>query len=149
MDDWFQEFKGRTDLQAQDIFEKKTYDHAISLKNRNNDGITKIKSAALTNDDLLAIINGHPNDPQEKRPFDLCATLQKIFKSWLKFGFVPCTHNALKHKKVRHMLGEGGASEEMELKLKTTQKSYHKLKKVSQIMKFFYFIYSKSVSVSI
>ncbi len=99
MDDWFQEFKGRTDLKAQDIFEKKTYDHAISLKNRNNNGIIKIKSAALTDDDLPAIINGHPNDPQEKRPFDLCATPQKIFKSWLKVGFVLFTRNALKHKR--------------------------------------------------
>ncbi len=113
MDDWFQEFKERTDSQAQDIFEKKMYDHALSLKNCNNDDITKIKSADLSNDDLPAIINGHPNDLQERCPFDLCATPQKIFKSWLKVGFVPFTCNALKHKKVRHMLGEGGASEEM------------------------------------
>ncbi len=79
MDVWFQEFKGRTDLQAQDIFEQKSYFHALSLKNPNNNGITKIKSASLKNDDLPMIINGHPNNLQKKHPFDLCATPQKIF----------------------------------------------------------------------
>ncbi len=95
MNDWFQKLNGRTDLQAQDIFEQKTYYHALSLKNQGNNGVTKIKSAALANYDLPVIINGQPNDPQEKHLFDLFETPQKIFKSWFKVGFVQFTHNAL------------------------------------------------------
>ncbi len=127
MDDWFQEFKGRTDLQAQDIFEKKMYFHAISFKHCNNHGVTKIKSAALKNVDLPAIINRQPNDLQEKHPFDLCATLQKILKNCLHVGSVSFMQNAL-NKKFCHMLGDGGASGNMALKLKSTQKSYDDLK---------------------
>jgi len=62
MDDWFQDFKGKTDAQAQDIFEEKTYEYAVSLKHGKVDGETELKSAALTNDDIPRIINGLPDD---------------------------------------------------------------------------------------
>ncbi len=95
MDDWFQEFYGRTSAQAQEIFKQKTFDYALSVKNHQEDDETEIKSAALTNDDLLQIINGLSSDPIEKHPFSCCATKEKIFKSWLAVGFIPFTRNAL------------------------------------------------------
>ncbi len=39
MGDWFEEYKERTNLKAQDIFEQKTYFHALSLKHCNNEMI--------------------------------------------------------------------------------------------------------------
>ncbi len=39
MGDWFEEYKERTNLKAQDIFEHKTYFHALSLKHYNNEMI--------------------------------------------------------------------------------------------------------------
>ncbi len=128
MDDWFQDFNGRISVQAQEILEQKTYDYALLLKNCQEDGETKIKSPALTNDDLPRIINGLSSDPIEKRPFLCCATKEKIFKSWLAVGFVPFTRNALLHKKVRHLLGDGGASKEMTETLAWTQQTYRELK---------------------
>mmetsp|Transcript_5727 Transcript_5727/g.11705 ORF Transcript_5727/g.11705 Transcript_5727/m.11705 type:complete len:257 (+) Transcript_5727:481-1251(+) len=44
-------------------------------------------------------------------------------------GFVPFTRNALSHKKVCHILGEGEASVEMTAKLKETQQNYNCLKR--------------------
>ncbi len=129
MDDLFQDFKGKMDAQAQDIFKEKTYKCTVSLKHQKEEGETKLKSAALTNDDFPTIINGQPDDLVEKQPFLCCTTPEKIFKSWMVVGFVPFTQNALSHKKVHHMLGEGGASVEMSAKVKETQQNYNCLKR--------------------
>ncbi len=120
MDDWYQDFKDKMDVQAQDIFNMKTYEYT--------DGETELKSAALTNNDIPIIINGEPDD-LVKQPFLCCTTPEKIFKSWMVVGFVPFTQNALSHKKVHHMLGEGGASVEMSAKVKETQQNYNCLKR--------------------
>ncbi len=46
----------------------------------------------------------------------------------MKVGFIPFTHSELNHKKGRHMLGNGGASNEMAAKLIETEKLYKELK---------------------
>lgn len=128
MDDWFQDLKGRTDAQAQEIFKQKVYEYALAVKDCQNDRDTEIESAALTNDDLPQIIKGLRGNPIEKRPFSCCVTKEEIFKSWMAVGFVPFTQNALSHKKVQHLLGDGGASDEMTDKLSSTLQKYKELK---------------------
>ena len=88
----------------------------------------KVPVAHLTNGDLPIIINRKPGQPVEKRPFDYCFTEERIFGAFLAIGFIPFTRQALKHKKVCHMLGMGGASKEMTKKLETTNKRYALLK---------------------
>ncbi len=84
MDDWYQDLKGKTHAKAREMFKQNTYNYALSLKNQQNDGETKIKPATLTNDDLPQIINGSNSDPIEKQPFSCYATKEKIFKvGWL------------------------------------------------------------------
>ena len=46
----------------------------------------------------------------------------------MAIGFCPFTRNALKHHKVRHKLGDGGASEAMEKELAALSKRYRRLK---------------------
>ncbi len=43
-------------------------------------------------------------------------------------GFVPFTWNALSHDKVWHLLGDGGASEEMTATLSWTQQNNNEFK---------------------
>ena len=80
-----------------------------------------ISPAHLTNYDIPEIINGKPDDPIEDRPFDNNFTPEKRLKCFLAIGFTPFTREGLKHKKVRHELGEGGASEGMAALLRATQ----------------------------
>lgn len=80
MDDWFQEFKGKYNSRAQGVFKPKTYKRGLLLKNHNFDGEFEIKSAALTNDDISAMINDAKNDYPEKQPFYLCATSEKYLR---------------------------------------------------------------------
>ncbi len=143
MDDWFQGFKGKTYAQTQEIFKEKTYDYTVALKNQKEDGETEIKTAALKNDHIPRIINSRPEDPPEKRPFLKCTTPAKIFKSGMAASFIPITWNALNHKKVRHMLGEGGASKEIMVKQKETQKNYNQLKSEVIIVYVFWFLINK------
>ncbi len=96
------------------------------VDSHSNDGKTEVKTATLSNDDISRIINGRPDDPIEKKPFLLCATLRKIFNSWMKVSFVPIIYNALMHKKVLHTLDEGGASIDMTVKLNNVQDSYQR-----------------------
>ncbi len=128
MDDWFQHFKGSTDIAAQTIFEMKLFNYSKAIRDCQNGEESTIKGAALTNDDIPYIINGRQDDPIEQRPFFHCATPANIFKSWLNVGFIPFTRKALTNQKVRHMLGDGGASDEMAAKIKSVQDSYDKLK---------------------
>ncbi len=117
-----------SDAKAQEIFEEKIYNYFVTLKNQQEGSETKIKTACLTNDNLPVIINGKPNDPPEKYPFYHCATPDKIFCNWMKVGFVLFTCNSLKHKKVCHMLGDGGASDEILKTLLETEVRYKELK---------------------
>ena len=72
-----------------------------------------IKQAQLDNFDIPEIVNGKPGYDMKKRPWSYCSTRSKIFKNWPNIGFVPFTRQARKHKKVCHMLGKGGASNDM------------------------------------
>ncbi len=72
MDNWFQDVKGKYDAHSQDLFEQKTYDHAMALKNWQGDGETKIKGAALTKEyfqelvgSWVCTIYSHCTSPQE------------------------------------------------------------------------------------
>ncbi len=47
-----------------------------------------------------------------------------LFKSRLAVGFVPFTQIFLSHKKVQHLLGDGGAIEEMKTTLNWTKQRY-------------------------
>ena len=109
MDDIFQDFKSKTDQKAQVIFTWKTYEHAMQLRDRatNPEAGVEVVPAHLTNSDLHEMINGRPDEPIKERPFDATFTPKGIWGSWAQIGFVPFTRNALSHKKVRHMLGEG------------------------------------------
>ena len=127
-DDWYQIFKAKTYRRVEEIFSKRTLEMAESLQPDNNGKRQKIKTAKLTNNDIQTIVNGMKGDPIEKRPFNSCATKANIFKSWMNVGFVPFTRNALKHEKVRHELGDGGASEDMTQKLQDMTTEYESLK---------------------
>ena len=60
----------------------------------------------LHQEDLSVIVNGHPNDPIDKRPFNRCFTCLKIKKCWINIGLSTFNMNALKNKKIRHEIGE-------------------------------------------
>lgn len=143
MDDIFQQFKGDCDTQAQEVFARKTYEKAAAIEYKAKEkelarergeaiapeveGI-RVSVAHLTNDDLPEILNGKPGEPIDKRPFDKNFTPGKIFRCWMNIGWTPFTRNALKHKKVRHMLGDGGANSEMKETLESVTEQYAKLK---------------------
>ena len=130
MDDIFQDFKSKTDQKAQAIFTRKTYEHAMQLRDRaiNPEAGVVVVPAHLTNSDLPEMINGRLGEPIEERPFDACFTPKGSWGSWMQIGFVPLTRHALSHKKVRHVLGEGGASDEMKSQLADTESEYNELK---------------------
>ena len=143
MDDIFQQFKGDCDTQAQEVFARKTYEKAAAIDYKAKEkelarergeaiapeveGI-RVSVAHLTNNDLPEILNGKPGEPIDKRPFDKNFTPGKIFRCWMNIGWTPFTRNALKHKKVRHMLGDGGANSEMKETLESVTEQYAKLK---------------------
>ena len=128
MDQLYTGFKGKTDDRAEEIFERKTFERAKVLEKRHTTPDIQVPVAHLTNDDIPEMINGRPGDPLEKRPFDLMFSQQNIVRSWLKVGFVPFTRAALTHPKVRHTLGEGGASAEMHEKMMAVKEEYGALK---------------------
>lgn len=76
MDDNFQEFKIRTDAMAKTLFKSYVYEFAKApwdcedvwgtVQDCQDDQETEIKTAALTNDNILPIINGHPEDSIKK-----------------------------------------------------------------------------------
>ena len=70
----------------------------------NNEKIPSV--VALYQEDLSVIVNGCPNDPIDKRPFNMCFTPLKIKKCWSNIGLSLFNMNALKNKKVRHEIGQ-------------------------------------------
>jgi len=128
MDDVYTTFKGMTDARAQKVFTRKIHARALAVDKHKKDPSVEIPVSHITNDDIAAIVNGKPDDPIEERPFDFCFQNEKIWKSFTKIGWTPFTRAALKHKKVRHMLGEGGASEDMKGKLERVQERYDDIK---------------------
>ena len=138
MDDLYETFQGMLDTTSQDVFTRKTYERSLAvlkLLQDRKDGIVEdngkmIKPAQLDNGDLPEIINGKPGYTAEKCPFDFCFTFAKIFRSWMNIGFVPFTRRALSHKKVRHMLGEGGGSNARMLCMERVQANCGELKNV-------------------
>ena len=81
----------------------------------------------LTNTDLGAIVNGFPTDPIELRPFDYIFTRENIWSWWCKVGFMPMNRNSSNDDKVRHELGECGATEEKKEKIKILVEDYKNL----------------------
>ena len=128
MDDAYQTFKSATDKKSQKVFTRKIYCRAKAVEQHQLDDTVVIPVSHLTNDDIPEIINGKPGDPIEERPFDNKFTSERILKSFLNIGWTPFTRKALEHKKVRHMLGEGGASEEMKGTLESVQERYDSLR---------------------
>ncbi len=55
-----------------EIFEQKTFKHALSVQQQWYDGVTEVKGAAITNEDQPEIIDDKTGQPAEKRPFTLC-----------------------------------------------------------------------------
>jgi hypothetical protein len=74
-------------------------------------------------EDLATVVNGKQGDEIGNRPFEKNFTKAKICASWSKVGFVPFTRNCIKHKKVRHELGQ----REKDLSLEEVQTSYRDL----------------------
>ena len=75
MDDLFQTFKGYCRISTQDLFNEKNYNRMIKICERNLQEIRldneKIPSVvALHQEDISAIVNGRPNDPIDKLPFN-------------------------------------------------------------------------------
>ena len=79
---------------------------------------------SLSNDDLPRMINGRPEDPVKKRPFDRTFTIERIQKSWENVGFVPFTCKCLTNNKVRPELGQTNPDK----KLENLVKEYERLK---------------------
>ena len=147
MDDLYQLYKSRTDQKSQEVFAKKTYDRAMAVHAHKNDPSVKIPVAHLTNDDIPTIINGLPDDPIEKKPHDRTFTKKNMFKSFLKIGWTPLTREALRHPKVRHMLGKGGASADVQAKLKGVQARYDDLKDKVQATGINGFVFNSKIPV--
>ena len=113
MDNLYEIFKGMTNTTLQEVFTRKTYERAMEVKKRaaelekgNVDvDVKAIKPAQLDNYDLSETIDGKPGYGIKKRPWSYCFTPPKIFRSWLNIRFTPFTRQALRNKKVRHMLG--------------------------------------------
>ena len=61
---------------------------------------------ALHQEDLSVILNGLPNDPIDKRPFNRFFTSLEINKLWSNIDLSPFNMNALKNKKIQHEIGE-------------------------------------------
>jgi hypothetical protein len=85
-----------------------------------------VYSVNIGNRDLGHIVNGFPGDPLEKRPFDKCFMTVKIVNTWIVVGFLPMTGNAALDPKVRYELGEGGAPEEAQKRMKLLVDDYEK-----------------------
>ena len=81
-------------------------------------------SVNIGNRDLGHIVNGFPGDLLEKRPFDKCFMTVKIVNTWIVVGFLPMTGNAALDPKVRYELGEGGAPEEAQKRMKLLVDDY-------------------------
>ena len=86
--------------------------------------ISLIKPAKLDNFDIPVIVDSKPRYKIKNRTWSYYFTCAKIFKSWLNISFVPFTRKTLKHKKLRHMFGTGGASNRMQDTLLETKKTY-------------------------
>ena len=111
MDDFFQTFKGYCRTSTQDLLNENIYNRMIKIRERNlqenrldNKKIPRV--VALHQGDLSVIVNGRPNDPIDKRPFNRCFTSLKIKKCWSNIGLSPFNMNALKNKNIRHEIGE-------------------------------------------
>ena len=66
-------------------FNEEVYERKIPLKEKKEHPEQKIvvpTVVSLSNDDLPRMINGRPEDPIEKRPFDRNFTIERIHKSW-------------------------------------------------------------------
>ena len=105
MDELFQTFKGYCRTSTQDLFKIYIYNRMIKIRERNSQenrlDNEKIPSVvALDQEDLSVIVNGRPNDPIDKRPFNRCFTSLKINKFWSNIGLSPFNMNALKNKNI-------------------------------------------------
>lgn len=85
---------------------------------------SSVCTVRLGNLDLGNIVNGFPGDPIELRPFDYSFQKETIIRTWKAVGFVPMTANAVNDPKVRHELGDGGAPDVVQKRLKALNNDY-------------------------
>ena len=104
-----------------------------------------IPVAHFNNEDLPEMINGKQGDPIEDHPFDQTFNIKNIMKSFLAIGCTLFTRQALKHKNNWHMVGDGGASAEMEGAWKEMQNCYAGLKPVVKNCGINYFVFNSQI----
>ncbi len=68
-------FMDVTNNMAQYLFESYVYESAMSFQYCENNWETDTKNSAWSNDNLLVIINGKPDDLIEKHPYNCFATM--------------------------------------------------------------------------
>ena len=86
-----------------------------------------ICNVSLGNLDLANIVNGWPDNPVDRRPFDKIFTPANVRSWWEKVGFLPMTRASLNNPKVRWELGEGGAPEEGTVRLELLLEEYKRV----------------------
>jgi hypothetical protein len=115
----------------QEVFATKTYAQVLAiqqLEEETSTGTTTAKATKTINTSLFnnyetqVIANSKAGYDIKKRPWMYYFTWANIFKSWLNIGFVPFARQALKHKKVCHVPGKGGTSDEIRRTMEETQK---------------------------
>ena len=124
MDVMYQEFKAATYTRGETLLARRK----LMLRGREIDEHRRINRNGATGaavvstplsigfEDLSIVVNGYDNDPMDMKPFDKFFTKERIVSSWERVGFVPFTRNwCLKHKKVRHEIGEQGEAKSAEL----------------------------------
>jgi hypothetical protein len=97
-------------------------------------------------EDLSIVVNGYDDDPIDMKPFNKFFTKERIVSSWERVGFVPFTRNCLKHKKVRHEIGEQGEAKSAELE--DLQDQYDHLVKLARRRGFNAGVFDASIPVA-
>lgn len=122
MDVMYQGFKAATYARGETLLTRKLMLRGREIEehrriNRNGATGAAVVSTPLSIgfEDLSIVVNGYDDDPIDMKPFDKFFTKERIVLSWEKVGFVPFTRNCLKHKKVRHEIGEQGDAKSAEL----------------------------------
>ena len=123
-------YKNQPNEKAQLVCAHKTDKQPEAVERHKTNESVVVPIAHFNNEDLPEMIIGKQGDLIEERPFNRTFTrkLIMIMKSSLTIGWIPFTSQALKQKKARHMMGDGGTSAEMKGALEETQNRYTELK---------------------
>ncbi len=122
MDVMYQGFKAATYARGETLLTRKLMFRGREIEEHrriNRNGATGaavvLTPLSIGFEDLLIVVNAYDDDPIDMKPFDKFFTKERIVSSWEKVGFVPFTRSCLKHKKVRHEIGEQGEAKSAEL----------------------------------